>query len=100
MFVIANSLTVNKKAVSADWQYNMRVTECRLATVALALACGIPPARPLLHILVVNRLQDSQCLTQRRLQACRAMARLEPGNIFDTVLAWELTGPEEASVCD
>ena len=49
MFVIANSLTVNKKAVSADWQYNMRVTECRLATVALALACGIPPARTLLH---------------------------------------------------
>lgn len=47
MFVIANSLTVSKKAVSADWQYNMRVTECRLATVAVALACGIPPARTL-----------------------------------------------------
>ena len=47
MFVIANSLTVSKKAVSADWQYNMRVTECRLAAVALALACGIPPARAL-----------------------------------------------------
>ena len=56
MFVIANSLTVSKKAVSADWQYNMRVTECRLATVALALACGIPPARTLLHVLVVNSL--------------------------------------------
>ena len=47
MFVIANSLTVSKKAESADWHYNMRVTECRLATVALALACGIPPARTL-----------------------------------------------------
>ena len=56
MFVIANSLTVSKKAVSADWQYNMRVTECRLATVALALACGIPPARTLLHVLVVTSL--------------------------------------------
>lgn len=51
MFVIANSLTVSKKAVSADWQYNMRVTECRLATVALALASGIPPARTLLQFL-------------------------------------------------
>ena len=48
MFVIANSLTVNKKAVSADWQYNMRVTECRLATVALGARmrhpAGAPPA--------------------------------------------------------
>ncbi|KAK9845404.1 hypothetical protein WJX81_005682 [Elliptochloris bilobata] len=43
MFVIANSLTVSKKAVSADFQYNMRVTECRLAAVALALACGVSP---------------------------------------------------------
>jgi len=41
MFVIANSLTVSKKAESADYEYNMRVTECRL----LALACGAPAVR-------------------------------------------------------
>jgi len=45
MFVIANSLTVSKKAESADYEYNMRVTECRLAAVLLALACGAPAVR-------------------------------------------------------
>ncbi len=45
MFVIANSLTVSRKAESADYEYNMRVTECRLAAILLALACGAPAVR-------------------------------------------------------
>jgi hypothetical protein len=39
-FVIAHSLAINKKAETADRQYNMRVVECRLASVVLALALG------------------------------------------------------------
>ena len=35
-----------------------------------------------------------------RLQACRAVARHEPGIIVDTSLSRELAGPEEASVRD
>lgn len=39
-FVIANSLTVSKKAETADRRYNLRVVECRLAAMALAVALG------------------------------------------------------------
>ncbi|KAF8072885.1 GAL1 [Scenedesmus sp. PABB004] len=41
-FVIANSLTVSKKAETADRRYNLRVVECRLAAMALAVALGMP----------------------------------------------------------
>lgn len=39
-FVIANSLTVSAKAETAAARYNMRVVECRLAAMLLALALG------------------------------------------------------------
>ena len=41
-FVIANSLTVSKKAETAAGRYNLRVLECRLAAVLLAAALGTP----------------------------------------------------------
>ena len=44
-FVIANSLTVSAKAETAAARYNMRVVECRLAAMLLALALGEPKVR-------------------------------------------------------
>ncbi|KAG6541475.1 hypothetical protein Mapa_017149 [Marchantia paleacea] len=41
-FVIANSLTVSTKAVSAATKYNCRVVECRLAAMVLAVKLGMP----------------------------------------------------------
>eukprot|EP00884_Botryococcus_braunii_P009664 jgi/Botrbrau1/1869/Bobra.146_1s0056.1 len=41
-FVIAHSLAVNKKAETADRQYNLRVVECRLASVVLGIKLGVP----------------------------------------------------------
>ncbi|BBN15817.1 N-acetylgalactosamine kinase [Marchantia polymorpha subsp. ruderalis] len=40
-FVIANSLTVSTKAVSAATKYNCRVVECRLAAMVLAVKLGM-----------------------------------------------------------
>lgn len=45
-FVIAHSLAVNKKAETADRQYNLRVVECRLASVVLGLKLGLPKVPP------------------------------------------------------
>uniref|UniRef100_A0A383V891 Galactokinase n=1 Tax=Tetradesmus obliquus TaxID=3088 RepID=A0A383V891_TETOB len=42
-FVIANSMAVSKKAETADRRYNLRVVECRLAAMMLAVALGKPP---------------------------------------------------------
>jgi len=39
-FVIGNSLTESQKAVTADVKYNLRVVECRLAAIVLAIAHG------------------------------------------------------------
>lgn len=44
-FVVANSLTVSNKAETGDGRYNLRVVECRLAAMALAIALGSPKAR-------------------------------------------------------
>ena len=44
-FVIANSLTESQKAVTADVKYNLRVVECRLAAMVLAVHMGHPPVR-------------------------------------------------------
>ena len=41
-FVIANSLTVSAKAETAAGRYNMRVVECRLAAIVLALCLNLP----------------------------------------------------------
>jgi len=38
VFVIANSLAESQKAVTADKCYNLRVVECRLAAMVLAIA--------------------------------------------------------------
>ena len=48
-FVIANSLSVSAKAETAAGRYNMRVVECRLAAIWLALSLGMPRARSFLH---------------------------------------------------
>lgn len=37
---MANSLTVSNKAETGEGRYNLRVVECRLAAIALALALG------------------------------------------------------------
>ena len=41
-FVVANSLTVSNKAETGDGRYNLRVVECRLAAILLAIALGEP----------------------------------------------------------
>ncbi|KAK9816763.1 hypothetical protein WJX72_004871 [[Myrmecia] bisecta] len=41
-FVISNSLTVSNKAETAPLRYNMRVVECRLAAICLAISLGHP----------------------------------------------------------
>ena len=45
-FVVANSLAESKKAVTADTCYNLRVVECRLAAIVLAIQLGLPKVRP------------------------------------------------------
>ena len=37
-FVVANSLTVSNKAETGEGRYNLRVVECRLAAIMIALA--------------------------------------------------------------
>ena len=44
-FVIANSLTVSAKAETAAERYNLRVVECRLATMMLALGLNMRKVR-------------------------------------------------------
>lgn len=39
-FVVANSLTVSNKAETGEGRYNLRVVECRLAAILLAIALG------------------------------------------------------------
>ena len=41
---MANSLTVSNKAETGPQNYNMRVVECRLAAIVLAIALGQAPA--------------------------------------------------------
>ena len=40
-FVIANSLAVSAKAVTADKQYNLRVTECKLGAIIIGKKIGV-----------------------------------------------------------
>eukprot|EP00983_Pelagomonas_calceolata_P125448 1161212-Pelagomonas_calceolata.AAC.18 len=40
VFVVANSLAVSNKAEAAPRRYNLRVVECRLAAIMMALAMG------------------------------------------------------------
>ena len=40
-FVIANSLAVSAKAVTADKQYNLRVTECKLGAIIIGKQIGV-----------------------------------------------------------
>lgn len=40
-FVIANSLTVSAKAVTADKQYNLRVAECKLGAIIIGKQIGV-----------------------------------------------------------
>lgn len=42
--MVANSLTVSNKAETGPQNYNMRVVECRLAAIVLAIALGATPA--------------------------------------------------------
>lgn len=44
-FVVANSLTVSNKAETGEGRYNLRVVECRLAAIALAIALAKPKVR-------------------------------------------------------
>ena len=39
-FVVANSLTVSNKAETGEGRYNLRVVECRLAAIVMAIALG------------------------------------------------------------
>ncbi|KAL3682927.1 hypothetical protein R1sor_000949 [Riccia sorocarpa] len=57
-FVIANSLTVSTKAVSAASEYNYRVVECRLAAMVLAVRLGMA----LEGVQNVNTLSDIEGL--------------------------------------
>jgi hypothetical protein len=41
-FVIANSLTRSAKAETAAKNYNMRVVECRLASIMIAIKAELP----------------------------------------------------------
>jgi galactokinase len=42
-FVVAHSLAQSNKAETAPARYNLRVVECRLAAVVLAIKLGVPP---------------------------------------------------------
>lgn len=58
-FVIANSLTRSAKAETAAKNYNMRVVECRLASVLIALKSGIPKVHsPLCTLFCSHHIVD------------------------------------------
>ena len=46
-FVVANSLAVSNKAETGEGRYNLRVVECRLAAITLALQLGKSKVRAL-----------------------------------------------------
>jgi N-acetylgalactosamine kinase len=56
-FVIANSLTVSKKAETAAGRYNLRVLECRLAAVLLAVALGTPSEEAAASVQVLKDVE-------------------------------------------
>lgn len=58
-FVVANSLTESKKAVTASTNYNNRVVECRLAAMVLAVKLGMPSEEACTS---VNTLSDVEGL--------------------------------------
>lgn len=72
-FVIANSLTVSAKAETAAARYNMRVVECRLAAMLLALALGeskvsllasdqVSMSRPVAALLLLHSTESAAML--------------------------------------
>jgi len=57
-FVIANSLTVSKKAETAAGRYNLRVLECRLAAVLMAIAMGTPAGEAAARVKVLKDIEE------------------------------------------
>ena len=76
-FVIANSLAESKKAVTADTCYNLRVVECRLAAIVLAVQLGQPKARrpapvqPALQYHNPPQMLLGHCIAPAVLLCCR-----------------------------
>ena len=75
-FVIANSLTVSAKAETAAARYNMRVVECRLAAMLLALAFGrskVGASMPyrVLMLLIAQPLLETLCAVH-----CHCLVRI------------------------
>jgi galactokinase len=58
IFVIANSLAVSQKAVSAAKQYNLRVVECRLAAALLGLRLGVSKVCVSLYVSALMLTRD------------------------------------------
>lgn len=67
VFVVANSLAVSNKAEAAPRRYNLRVVECRLAAMMVALALG---ATPEACRCVALHLEKSGCVCRRCALAC------------------------------
>ena len=60
-FLIGNCLAVSNKAVTAHERYNLRVMECRLASIVLAMELGVAQAEALEYstLLQVQKLIGS-----------------------------------------
>lgn len=61
-FVIANSLTVSNKAETGPLRYNLRVVECTVASIILALGMGVDRATA----LTFRTLEDVEKVATQR----------------------------------
>ena len=89
-FVIANSLSVSKKAETAHTRYNARVVECRLAAAMLALALGAPQA----EARAVQTLRQVRAAIQIQIQALESCPESSTPALFSPALRPRLPPPQ------
>ncbi|KAM1723392.1 hypothetical protein COP2_022277 [Malus domestica] len=56
-FVVANSLAVSQKAVTAATNYNNRVVECRLAAIVLGIKLGMKPQEAISSVKTLSDVE-------------------------------------------
>ena len=77
-FVIANSLAVSAKAVTADKQYNLRVTECKLGAIIVGKKIGVEFAKGenvTYRKLAEKHLKTTKALSVEQLQQFEGLCR-------------------------
>jgi N-acetylgalactosamine kinase len=77
-FVVANSLAVSAKAVTADKQYNMRVTECKLGALLVAKELNVSfqlGESVTYRLLAEKHLKLSSPITIAQLQEMETLCR-------------------------